>query len=330
MIAQCPTELIQGGSFLALRSIAPHITVMVKMEGFSVTGSIKIKPAVHMIADLEAQGRLGPGARLVESSSGNLGLALSMICAAKGYSFTCISDPNIAAPTARAIRAYGARLVIVRDRDPSGGYLGTRIDLIRSMLARDPHLVWINQYENPENVRAHYLTTARELLAQVPRPDMVFVGAGTTGTLGGVSTALRELSPDTRIIAVDSEGSVTFGHPAGKRRIPGLGTSRPPPISRRSSFDDLLMIPERDTIAMCRRLARQGVLLGGSSGTVLAGVAAYAPLIPPGASVVAISPDLGERYLDTIYDDDWVNTHFPGLLPADPVPFHSQPLEDAV
>ncbi|CAO3432999.1 2,3-diaminopropionate for siderophore biosynthesis protein SbnA [Azospirillum doebereinerae] len=315
MVAQCPTELIHGGCYLSLRSIAPHIAVNVKLEGFSVSGSIKVKPAIHMIRQLEAAGRLGPGSRLIESSSGNLGLALSMICAAKGYSFTCVSDPNISPLTARAIRAYGAELVVVRERDPSGGYLGTRIDLIKAMLDRDPRLLWINQYENPENVRAHYLTTASELLARFPRPDYVFVGAGTTGTLGGVSTALRERSPATRIVAVDSEGSVTFGRPAGKRHIPGLGTSRKPPISLRSSFDELLMIPESDTIAMCRRLAHDGVLLGGSSGTVLAGVKAHAPMIPADACVVAISPDLGERYLDTIYNDDWVRDHFPGLLP---------------
>ncbi|SMH39469.1 2,3-diaminopropionate biosynthesis protein SbnA [Azospirillum agricola] len=316
MVACCPTELIHGGCYLSLRSIAPHIAVNVKLEGFSVSGSIKVKPAVHMVRQLEAAGRLGPGARLIESSSGNLGLALSMICAAKGYAFTCVSDPNIAPLTARAIRAYGAELVIVRDRDPSGGYLGTRIDLIKAMLDRDPRLVWINQYENLENVRAHQLTTGPELLARFPRPDYVFVGAGTTGTLGGVSAALREWSPSTRIVAVDSAGSVTFGRPAGKRHIPGLGTSRKPPISRLSSFDELLMVPEADTIAMCRRLARDGVLLGGSSGTVLAGVRSFAAAIPPGSCVVAISPDLGERYLDTIYNDEWVEHHFPGLLPA--------------
>lgn len=316
MIAQCPTELIHGGCYLSLRSIAPHIAVIVKLEGFSIGGSIKVKPAIHMIRDLEASGRLGPGARLIESSSGNLGLALSMICAVKGYPFTCVSDPNISPSAAHAIRAYGADLIVVRDRDPNGGYLGTRIDLIKAMLDRDDRLVWINQYENPENVRAHYLTTGQELLERFPRPDHVFVGAGTTGTLGGVSAALREKSPSTRIVAVDSEGSVTFGRPAGKRHIPGLGTSRKPPIGLLSSFDDLLVVSERDTVAMCRRLAREGLLLGGSSGTVLAGVAAYATRIPAGACVVAISPDLGERYLDTIYNDDWVRDHFPGLLPA--------------
>jgi cysteine synthase A len=316
MLAQCPSELIQGGCFLSLRSIAPHVAVNLKLEGFSVTGSIKVKPAAHMIRRLEVDGRLGPGARLIESSSGNLGLALSMICAAKGYSFTCVSDPNISPLTARAIRAYGAELIVVRDRDASGGYLGTRIDLIKAMLDRDERLVWINQYENTENPGAHYLTTGPELLDRFPKPDYVFIGAGTTGTLGGVSAALREKSPTTRIVAVDSVGSVTFGRPAGKRHIPGLGTSREPPISRMSSFDDLLSVPEADAIAMCRRLAREGLLLGGSSGTVLAGVKAYAPSIPPGACVVAISPDLGERYLDTIYNDDWVRAHFPNLLPT--------------
>jgi N-(2-amino-2-carboxyethyl)-L-glutamate synthase len=195
----------------------------------------------------------------------------------------------------------------------NGGYLGTRINLIKAMLKNDSRLVWINQYENLFNVEAHRRTTATEILKRFPNPDFVFVGAGTTGTLGGVSSELREKAPNARIIAVDSIGSVTFGGLPGKRRIPGLGTSTPPPIRQYSSFDDMLMIPEAETILMCRCLARQGILLGGSSGTVLAGVERYAERITSNACVVAISPDMGDRYADTIYNDEWVNTYFPEL-----------------
>ncbi|MFZ6771670.1 2,3-diaminopropionate biosynthesis protein SbnA [Undibacterium sp. SXout7W] len=314
MIAQCPTELVHDDCFLALRSIAPHFAVNLKLEGFSVTGSIKVKAGAHMIQALEAAGTLRPGSRIIESSSGNLGLALSMICAAKGYAFTCVSDPNISPLTESLIKAYGAELIIVNKRDVNGGYLETRIELIKSMIKLDSRLVWINQYENIENVRAHRLTTATSILKHFPNPDFIFVGAGTTGTLGGVSSELRERAPNARIIAVDSVGSVTFGGLAGKRYIPGLGTSTPPPIRRHSSFDKMLMIPEVETIVMCRRLVRQGILLGGSTGTVLAGVGRYADLIHAGACVVAISPDLGDRYADTIYNDEWVNTRFPNLL----------------
>ncbi|MBC8951222.1 MULTISPECIES: 2,3-diaminopropionate biosynthesis protein SbnA [Xenorhabdus] len=295
--------------------IGNGINVNLKLEGFSATGSIKFKSALHMITQLEREGKLLPGMRVIESSSGNLGLALSMICAAKGYKFTCVSDPNISPQTARIIEAYGAKLIVVQARDENGGFLATRINLIKSMLAQDEQLLWINQYENEENVRAHYLSTGPEILDAFPSPDYVFIGAGTTGTLGGVSRYLREHAPSARIIAVDSKGSVTFGHPAGKRLIPGLGTSNPPAIRTHSSFDELLMVPEIDTVAMCHRLAQHGLLLGGSSGTVLAGIEQYAAILPAGSCVVAISPDMGDRYIDTIYNPNWVKTHFPILQP---------------
>lgn len=324
MTVRCPTDLIHGDCFIELTGMARHFNVQLKLEGFSATGSIKLKAAVHMIREMERDGTIRPGSRLIESSSGNLGLALSMTCAARGYRFTCVSDPNISTVTAKLIKAYGADLIIVRDHDSNGGYLGTRISLIKTMLKEDDSLVWINQYQNKYNVDAHKNTTAKEILKHYPSPDFVFIGAGTTGTLGGVSRELRERTPATRIVAIDSVGSVTFGGAPGKRRIPGLGTSSPPPIRELAQFDDLLMIPESATIATCRRLARRGLLLGGSSGTVLAGVASYAARIPADSCVVAISPDLGDRYADTIYSDDWVRTHFPELaealstLPASP------------
>lgn len=313
MLVNSPTDLIHGDCFLALRSFIPQTTVHLKLEGYSITGSIKIKPALHMINQLQATGRLTARSRLIESSSGNLGVALSMICAERKIPFICVSDPNISTATAQLIRAYGAGLKIVHNTDESGGYLGARLKLIRSMLDQDRELVWINQYENPGNVQAHYLGTGTEILARFAAPDFVFVGAGTTGTLGGVSKALREKSPKTKIIAVDTVGSVTFGGVPGKRYIPGLGTSVVPPISNSANFDELLMVPETETIITCRRLAAIGLLLGGSSGTVMAGISRYAARIHAGACVVMIAPDLGERYAGTIYNDEWVCAHFPTL-----------------
>lgn len=316
MILASPLDIFPCGIFMTLHGVLPATPVQLKLEGLALTGSIKIKPAIQMVEGLERSGRLQPGMRVIESSSGNLGLGLSMVCAAKGYDFTCVSDKNISPQTARLIRAYGARLIIVQQPDKNGGYLGTRIALIRAMLAEQPSMVWINQYENDDNVRSHYLTTGPEVLADFPAPDYVFIGAGTTGTLGGVSQYLREHAPATRIIAVDTQGSVTFGGPAGPRHIPGLGTSAPPPIRAASRFDSLILVPETATLRMCRTLASRGVLLGGSSGTVLCGVQRYAAQIPPGACVVAISPDMGDRYVDTIYNDEWVADRFPVLEAA--------------
>lgn len=317
ILAKCPTELVHGDCFIVLDSVSDRFKVNLKIEGLSVTGSIKVKAARHMVEALEEAGVIAPGARLIESSSGNLGVALSMICAARGYAFTCVSDPNISPSSARLIRAYGAELIVVDQRDANGGYLATRIELIREKLAADPGLIWLNQYENLFNVDAHYHTTGREILERFPAPDYVFVGAGTTGTLGGVSRRIREYAPRAKIIAVDAQGSVTFGGAPAKRRIPGLGTSTPPPIRVHASYDDLLMVPETLTLAACHEFARRGLLLGGSTGSVLAGIRQYASRIERDACVVAISPDMGDRYLDTIYNDEWCRNHF-GLVDATP------------
>ncbi|MDF9756302.1 2,3-diaminopropionate biosynthesis protein SbnA [Pseudomonas sp. TE6288] len=319
MVISSPADLVFDDVFLELREVLPHTPVFVKLEGFSLSGSIKVKPALRMVERLELEGRLGPGKALVESSSGNLGLALAMVCASKGYPFICVSDPNISPQTAKLIRAYGARLVIVEQRDRNGGFLGSRIGLIERMLGEDPNLVWTNQYGNINNVEAHMLSTGPAILRQFPQPDLVFVGAGTTGTLAGVSRYLREHSPHTQVVAVDSVGSVTFGQPSGPRHIPGLGTSQAPKIRHHCRHHQLLMVPEEEAVTLCHDLARRGILLGGSSGTVLAGVRRHARHIAPGACVVAIAPDLGDRYVDTLYNPEWVYRHFPHLHTGQPV-----------
>ncbi|WDD93594.1 2,3-diaminopropionate biosynthesis protein SbnA [Burkholderia sp. FERM BP-3421] len=314
MFADKPSELMVGDAFIRLRGIVPKGTVHLKIEGFTSGGSIKTKTARHMLDQHEARGHAHRDQRFIESSSGNLGLALSMIAAERGYRFTCVSDPNLSPQTHKLMLAFGAEVVIVEKHDANGGYLGTRIAYIRQRLEEDAGLVWLNQYANADNAGAHLRFTGPEIFSAFPRIDFLFVGAGTTGTLGGISHYARQYSPATKLIAVDSVGSVTFGLPSGRRYIAGLGTSCRPPIADDCTMDALEMIEEADTIVMCRRLAAQGLLVGGSTGTVLTAVARYAECIPPDAVVVAVSPDLGDRYVDTIYDNTWVESRFAGLL----------------
>lgn len=324
MIYTKPLGLIFDDIFIEVPALLRNNKIFLKMEGMSVTGSIKIKAALRMLEQMEINGQLKPGMKVIESSSGNLGLALSMACAVKGYPFICVTDPNISPQTAKLIEAYGAQLIQVSQLDDNGGFLGTRIALIKAMQKSDSELVWTNQYENFENIEAHYFSTGPQILRQFAKPDFVFIGAGTTGTLGGVSRYLRRHSPKTKIIAVDSVGSVTFGFPSGKRYIPGLGTSQPPPIQKYSDYDDIIMVDERKAVTMCRRLAHIGMLLGGSSGTILAGIVEKANTLPSDACIVAISPDMGDRYVDTIYNDAWVEQHFPGLQITKPS-WHNTP-----
>jgi 2,3-diaminopropionate biosynthesis protein SbnA len=311
MILSSPTAYLPEGVFIELGGFVAPAEIFVKLESFNAAGSIKLKPAIQMLDELQGAGRLHPGARIIESSSGNLGLALAMVCRARGYRFTCVSDPNLSPQSAGMMRAAGAEVVIVTRRDANGGFLQTRIDYIQRELAANPSLVWVNQYANPGNPRAHALSTAHEILREFPRVDYLFVGAGTCGTVMGCSEVFRRESPRTQIIAVDVEGSVTFGGRPGPRKIPGLGTSRRPEIADATRVDEVLVISERKTIAMCRELVRRyGILLGGSSGTVLTGLRERLVRPVAGEVAVAIAPDSGERYLDSIYDDEWVSRHF--------------------
>lgn len=168
-----------GDVFYEMDDILPQTPIYVKLEGFHTGRSIKIKPALAIIEDLEQRGVLHPGSSIIESSSGNLGLALSIVCGVKGYAFTCVSDPNITMQTRRLIEVYGGQVVIVDQRDANGGYLNTRIELIQRCLAEDPDLVWINQYANPFNKNAHIQTTGPEILNAFPNLDHLFIAAGT-------------------------------------------------------------------------------------------------------------------------------------------------------
>jgi N-(2-amino-2-carboxyethyl)-L-glutamate synthase len=310
MLYKNPTELIFDNIFLNMDILGSEHNIYLKLEGLSLTGSIKVKPALYMIEELERKKILKPGMSVIESSSGNLGVALSMICAIKGYKFICVSDPNISPFNKNMITNYGADIIIIDKKDENGGYLGSRISYIKSLLEQREDLIWINQYENHDNVQAHYLSTAKSIYEQFEKIDYLFIGVGTTGTLGGVSKFFREHSPNTKIIGVDSLGSVTFGGVSGKRFIPGLGTSNPPPIRALSKFDEIIYIPEIDTIKTCRMLSAKGYCFGGSTGTVLTGMQQYMDKISNKSTIVAISPDMGEKYIDTIYQESWVNKNF--------------------
>lgn len=300
--------------FLDLGPTDLQFPLHLKIEALNVAGSIKFKTAATIIQDLESGGLLHAGKRVIESSSGNLGLALAIICASKGYPFICVSDPNISPTTAALIRAYGAELIIVERRDAYDGFLQERIATIKRMIAADTSLVWTNQYANPSNKRAHYSLTGAEILKAFPDVQAVFVGAGTTGTLMGCSQYLREHSPSTIIVAVDSVGSVLFSDAPGKRYLPGLGASRVPELLDKSLIDEVVLIEERETVLTCRAMAKQyGLLLGASSGTVLAGVRKSQYMFSGSRPVVAVSPDLGDRYIDTLYCDEWVQRRYGAL-----------------
>jgi cysteine synthase A len=200
----------------------------------------------------------------------------------------------------------------VDEPDPQGGFLKARLDRVRGLCAEDDRYLWLNQYSNPANWGAHYEGTAPAILKYMPDVDVLFVGIGTSGTAMGCARYFHDNGSHARLVAVDAVGSVTFGRPAGTRLIPGLGASVMPPMFDAETFDDLVQVPELDTIRLCRTLAGRGLLFGGSTGTVVAGALQWLERYDSERSLrtVCISPDMGDRYLSTIYDDSWVLANF--------------------
>jgi N-(2-amino-2-carboxyethyl)-L-glutamate synthase len=306
-VISIPQRFNEDELYVDLRSIFGQ-SLYLKCEGFNFAGSIKLKAASEMIEAAERDGILTPGSILIESSSGNLGVAISMIAASKGYQFLCVTDSRCNLSTRRLMEALGSRVHIISEPDAVGGFLGARIDYVRAMCASDDRYVWLNQYTNPGNWQAHYRTTAPAIARQFPLLDVLFVGAGTTGTLMGCARFFKEWHRPVRIVAVDSVGSVTFGGAPGRRMIPGLGTSVRPPLLDESYVDEVVLVEEADTIRACHRLARRGFLFGGSTGTAVSGATRWLEQHgSPDVTAVTIAPDLGERYLDTVYQTNWLH-----------------------
>jgi cysteine synthase A len=218
-----------------------------------------------------------------------------------------VTDRRCNLTTRLMMEALGSRVHIIDQPDPVSGFVGARIDYVRAVCAADDRYVWLNQYSNPSNWIAHYRRTAPAIAHQFPELDVLFVGAGTTGTLMGCARYFRNWHKPVRIIAVDTVGSVTFGTAPGPRMIPGLGTSVRPPLLDEAYVDEVVRVEEADTIRACHRLARSGFLFGGSTGTVVSGAMGWlAQHDGRELTAAAIAPDLGERYLDTVYQTNWL------------------------
>ncbi|MFJ5589819.1 2,3-diaminopropionate biosynthesis protein SbnA [Streptomyces noursei] len=306
-IISVPTDFNEEDLYVDLRPIVQH-SLFLKCEGFNFAGSIKLKAATEMVEAAEWIGVLKPGSILVESSSGNLGAALSLIAASKGYGFLCVTDSRCNLSARRFMEAMGSRVHIISEPAADGGLLGARIAHVQALCASDDRYVWLNQYTNTDNWKAHYRTTAPAIARRFPQLDVLFIGAGTTGTLMGCARYFRTLQRQVRIVAVDSAGSVTFGGRPGRRMIPGLGTSVRPALLDESYVHEVVHVEEPDTIRACHRLARRGFLFGGSTGTVVSGATQWLSRHEDqDLTAVAIAPDLGERYLDTIYQTNWLH-----------------------
>ena len=286
----------------------PDREVIAKLEMLNPVGSMKDRPARFIIEQGLAAGTLRPGMRLVESTSGNLGVALAAMASLHSMTFTAVVDPKTTSSNLRLLRTMGADLEMVTEPDGSGGYLGTRVRRARELAEACSNSVWVNQYANDLNWRAYHETSGIEVLEAVDRPiDYLVAPVSTTGSVLGLSRRLRERFPDLQVVAVDAVGSVIFGGQPGPREIPGYGASRVPELLNTAEIDQVMHVDDAAAAEGCRHLvASEGILAGGSSGAVIAAVGRLLHDIPRGSRLLTVLPDRGERYLDLVYDDDWL------------------------
>jgi N-(2-amino-2-carboxyethyl)-L-glutamate synthase len=283
------------------------IRVYAKLELLNPGGSVKDRPAKFIIEQGLGDGSIYPGAHLIESTSGNLGVALAMISRVHNLELTCVVDPNISKTNLEIMKLYGAHIEMVSEKDARGGYLETRIARVKSLLAEKENGVWINQYANVRNWQSHYHGEGEELLKQLPeRPDYLVMGVSTSGTILGIARRLREVYPELKVIGVDALGSMLFGHKPGKRFLPGIGASRVPELLAREEIDDVIYASDLESCESCLDLVKdEGIFAGGSSGSVVAAIKKLIPHIPKGSCIATLFPDRGDRYMDLVYNADW-------------------------
>lgn len=293
---------------LRVRRGRRQATALLKLESANPTGSVKDRTALGLMRAMNQAAPLRPGDTVIESTSGNLGLALAQMLRQAGCRLIAVTDLNTPEETRRALTEAGADLVVVTEPDGKGGYLLNRLRTVRRLCRENPSYRWSNQYENPANPGIHEELTGPEILKQAgPGLDAVYVAVSTGGTLAGVSRYLRSAAPDVRLVAVDAEGSLVTAQRPGRRLLSGIGASRPSAFLRPGSYDAATAVPDISAIAVCRMLlCDTGLGMGGSSGSVLSACLGELLGPRPPSMPVCLLADGGHRYRNTIYNDEWL------------------------
>ncbi|NNH75135.1 PLP-dependent cysteine synthase family protein [Nocardia uniformis] len=287
-----------------------------KLEGCN-PGGMKDRPALHMVRRAEERGDLAPGARIIESTSGTLGLGLALAGMVYRHPVTVVTDPGLEPIVANMLAAYGASVETVTRPHPIGGWQQARRDRVAELLDLEPDAWCPDQYSNPDNMDG-YESLALELIDQLGRVDILVCAVGTGGHSSGVARVLRRFNPDLRLIGVDTVASTIFGQPAGPRLMRGLGSSIHPRNVDYAAFDEIHWVAPAEAVWACRTLAATHHASGGWSVGAVALVAGWAARTHPSrARIAAVFPDGPHRYFDTIYNDTYCETH--GLLDTPPI-----------
>ena len=291
-----------------------HFNCFAKLEGLNPGGSAKDRPSVAIIERALQTGEINSDTLVIEGSSGNTGIGLAQVCAYHGLRFRCLIDPKVTQKNVEILVAYGADLEMIEEPDPeTGEFLPAKLKRINEILEEVENSFWVNQYASRENSGAHYRSTVKEILHDLDGNmlDYLLVATATCGTIRGCLDFLVDHGYPTKVIAVDALGSQIFSDRKHDRMIPGLGSAICPSLTPPDGVHEILYVNDLDCVVGCRRLVqKEAILAGGSSGGVITALDRISKEIPEGSTVVALLPDRGERYLDTIYSDEWVREHF--------------------
>lgn len=278
------------------------INFYAKLEGWNPSGSVKDRAALAMLKWLLENKIIDLNTTIIESSSGNFGVALALYCKHLELEFTCVIDPKIQPINRMILEKLGANVVCVEEKDKYNGYLNARLKKVSEIQTQLTNSFWINQYTSYQNSKG-YRSLGEEILKDV-KADYIFLGVSSGSTITGVSDYVKEMSSSTRIIAVDVEGSVVFGGKPGERRIPGIGSCICPPILKFAHIDDIVCVSEDESCIRCQELlSEHGVFVGGSSGSVYAAVLEYVSShdVEEGSNIVMVFPDRGDRYGENVF-----------------------------
>jgi cysteine synthase A len=281
------------------RLAPPNVTMYVKLEAANPGGSVKDRLALGIIEDAERRGELKAGQTVVEATSGNTGIALALVCAARGYPFVAIMPESFSVERRQIMRAYGAKVVLTPAADRASGAVR-----VAEQLSKERGWFLARQFDNPANPQYHRQTTGPEILSDFAsmRLDYWVTGYGTGGTLTGAGQIIKRARPDTKIIACEPAGAALLDGKEWKpHKIQGWTPDFVPSVLDRSVYDQVIAVPDEKAIATARDLAhREGIFCGISSGGTFAGALEVAAKAPKGSVILAMLPDTGERYLSTV------------------------------
>ena len=302
-------EAVGRTPLIKLNSISQEIqsTIYSKLEYLNPGGSTKDRIALAMIEAAEKEGQLQPGGTIVEATAGNTGVGLALIAAIKKYRCIFVMPDKMSQDKINLLKAYGAEVVITPTSVPPDS--PESFNGVAERLAKEiPGAYRPNQFANPNNPLAHYLTTGPEIWSDSNGKVDVFVAAmGTGGTISGVGKYLKEQNPNIVIVGVDPEGSILSGDTPKLYKVEGIGEDFIPKNFNRQVIDEMVRVSDKESFNMARRLAREeGLLVGGSCGTAVAGALKYAARLSEPKQIVVLLPDTGRNYINKIYSDAWM------------------------